>query len=241
MNSTLTEQDHQLLSQFVDGELPAAVARDLERRLACEPALKMRLGELQNLDNTLRGAFAAPGLETVPPHIRRLLNPVPAGVIPLRPRRSRHWGYALAASLAVALCGTLVTQWEHAGNAPGTGFDSSLARALEQTPSSGSQWTPLADGSKVRPILSFRSDSGEWCREYELAQSTSTYHGVACRHDQQWRSAVVVEKTLSIGPGEYRPAGSAEPASVAAFVDQHLVDIPLDAGQEAALISAGWQ
>jgi hypothetical protein len=242
MNNTLTEQDHQLLSQFVDGELPPQASRDLEQRLASEPALSARLATLNALDHRLKNAFAGPQLESVPGHITDLISPPPARILPWRQRRSSSWGYAIAASLAIAVCGTLVTQWGRDPGQADTGMEHySLAQALEQLPSSGSDWSPLADGSKIRPVLSFRSHSGDWCREYLVADSVTTWHGVACRAQQGWSTAVIAETALAIGPGEYRPAGANEADSVAAFVDQQSADIPLDAEQEAVLIGHSWQ
>lgn len=241
MTDTLTEQDHQLLSQFVDGELSPQAARDLEQRLASEPALSARLEALCALDNRLKSAFASPQFSSVPGHITGLLDPVPARVLPWRQRRTQSWGYAIAASLAIAVCGTLVTQWERDSAQSGAPVEYSLAQALEQLPSSGSEWTSLADGSKIRPVLSFRSHGGEWCREYLVDVTVTTWHGVACRAQQGWTNAVIEETKLVIGPGEYRPAGANEPDSVATFIDRQSADIPLSAEQEAALIGQSWQ
>ena len=241
MHNSLTEQDHQLLSQFVDGELSPQAARAVEQRLVTEPALSARLEALNALNHRFKGAFADPQLESVPAHISALLSPTPARILPWRQRRSNSWGYAIAASLAVAVCGTLVTQWERDAGQAGGQMEQSLAQALEQLPSSGSDWAPLADGSQIRPVLSFRSHGGEWCREYLLADTVTTWHGVACRGQQGWSNAVMAETRLAIGPGEYRPAGANEADSVATFIDRQSADIPLSAEQEAALIGHGWQ
>jgi hypothetical protein len=241
MDNILTEQDHQLLSQFVDGELSPQAACDMEQRLASEPALSARLEALSALDHRLKSAFANPQLESVPGHITSLLSPTPARILPWRQRRSSGWGYAIAASLAVAVCGTLVSQWERDSGQAGEQMEHSLAQALEQLPSSGSAWAQLADGSKIRPVLSFRSQSGEWCREYLVADTVTTWHGVACRGQQGWTNSVIAETTLTIGPGEYRPAGADETDSVATFIARQSADIPLGADEETTLIECGWQ
>lgn len=241
MNNMLTEQDHQLLSQFVDGELAPAAARELEQRLASEPLLSARLAQLQTLNKRHQSAFNEAQIGPVPGNITRLLEPAPVRVAFSRQPRATHWGYALAASLAIAVCGALLTQWDRSGDHAGAQIEQSLAEALEQLPSSGSDWAALADGRKVMPVLSFRSHSGDWCREYLVATTEAAWHGVACRAEQGWTNAVLAETKLVIGPGEYRPAGADEPDSVAAFIDQQSADIPLSAAEEAALIARSWQ
>ncbi len=245
MNNSLTEQDHQLLSQFIDGELSPQAARDMEQRLASEPALSARLKALKALDDRLQSALADPQIESVPAHISSLLSPTPARILPWRQRHSNSWRYAIAASLVIAVCGTLVSQWGRDAGQTGAPTERSLAQtlaeALEQLPSSGSAWAQLADGSQIRPVLSFRSQSGDWCREYLLADTVTTWHGVACRGQQGWSAAVIEETRLAIGPGEYRPAGANDSDSVAAFIDRQSAGIPLSAEQEAALIGDSWE
>ena len=90
-------------------------------------------------------------------------------------------------------------------------------------------------------MLSFRSHSGNWCREYLVADTVTTWHGVACRAQQGWANAAIEETKLAIGPGEYRPAGAGETDSVAAFIAQQSADIPLGADEEVTLIERGWQ
>lgn len=245
MDKMLTEQDTQLLSQYVDGELPRDAARDLELRLASEPPLRAELERYRGLNSKLQQAFAAPQFETVPGHVAAMLDPAPARVVALPQRAASRWPYALAASLALAVCGALLTQWDR-GTDPATAYsegrvDHSLAQALEQVPSSGSDWTTLSDDRKVRAVLTFRSDNGSWCREYLLADAGSSWHGVACREAQRWSNTVITGAKLVIGPGEYRPAGAANPRPVSAYIDSHSADIPLGADQEAALIARGWQ
>ncbi len=245
MDKMLTEQDTQLLSQYVDDELPGNAARDLEQRLAAEPPLRAELARYRELDSQLQRAFAGPQFETVPRHVAAMLDPAPAHVTALPRRPASRWPYALAASLAVAVGGALLAQWDRGTDAARVysegRVDHSLAQALEQVPSSGADWTALPDDRKVRPVLTFRSDGGSWCREYLVADARGSWHGVACREEQHWNNTVITRAKLVIGPGEYRPAGAANPRPVSAYIDSHSADIPLGADQEAALIARGWQ
>ncbi len=53
-----TDQDHELLSAYLDGELPASVRAALEARLAAEPALRAVLDDLRATVQILRAAPA---------------------------------------------------------------------------------------------------------------------------------------------------------------------------------------
>src|SRR5260221_12153001 len=52
----LTEQDFELLSAYLDGELTATARAELESRLAVEPALRTTLGEMQGAVAVLKAA-----------------------------------------------------------------------------------------------------------------------------------------------------------------------------------------
>lgn len=245
MDNKVTESDNQLLSQYIDGELPPAAARNLEQRLASEPALRARLDGFRALNTRLQRAFVGLPLETVPRHISDLLDSATApAVSPRRRRQATPWPYALAASLVVAVCGALLTQWDRnadsAAPPSATGMDHELAQVLEQVPS-GSDWTELTDGRTVRPVLTFRHNDGGWCREYLVSGSEGDLHAVACRAEQRWSNTVFTHTQLTISPGEYRPASAADPEQVSAFIDRHAADIALGADQETALIARGWQ
>jgi hypothetical protein len=116
-----------------------------------------------------------------------------------------------------------------------------LAGSLETAPSNGSGWTALDDGRQVRPILSFQSHSGAWCREYLISGPGGELHGVACRGDKGWTSQISVNTHLHESAAEYRPASALDSDEVASFIDQNAADIPLDAKQEAELIARQWQ
>jgi hypothetical protein len=241
MSNTVSQQDYELLSQYLDGELPGK--SDLEQRLAAEPELRAVLERMQAQDSRLHSAFNKADVEHVPASITRLLQPVPADVL-ARPRRATPaWGYALAASLAVAVCGTLLSQWGEQGSHGGTaGLDSALAAALENTPSSGSDWLALPDNRAVRPVLSFQSNNGQWCREYLLSNAGSHWHGVACRTSNDgWANGILAATGPSGSASEYRPAGAANPEQVSAYIELQAGGIPLSAEQEKQLIEQHWQ
>jgi hypothetical protein len=155
--------------------------------------------------------------------------------VPLPHRRLANWGFALAASLVVAVAATQLVQQ---GSQPSA--DTMLSAALDNI-SRGSGWETLADGRNVRSVLSFQSTSGAWCREYLMADGDAAWHGVACRQDEGWATAVLASTELAESSTEYRPAGATDSVDIANFIDLNAADIPLDARQEAELIARDWQ
>ncbi len=245
-----TQQDYELLSRYLDGELPPALARELEQRLAAEPALVAVLARMQALQGQLHQAYDGIANQPIPQRILALLQAPQANVVPighkppLNPPRKRvmNWGFALAASLVVAVSATLVTRLDQQSAQPGAaGVDSLLSLALETSPSRGDGWEALADGRKLRPVLSFQTTAGSWCREYLLRSSEGSWHGVACRGDAGWNTTVLASADAAESSADYRPAGAASADEVADFVDRNAAGIALDAREEADLIARAWQ
>jgi hypothetical protein len=99
----------------------------------------------------------------------------------------------------------------------------------------------LADGRNIRPVLSFQSNTGSWCREYHLAASDGSWHGVACRGDAGWATTVLASADFTESTADYRPAGAADSDEIADFIDRNAAGIPLDATQEAEIIARAWR
>lgn len=237
----MTDHDYEILSQYLDGELPAEETRELERRLAAETPLRETLDRLRRADDHVRALANAPGCDRVPLHIAAMLEAPRDTVVPFpSPRGRTGVGLAIAASLVAAAGLLLAPQWQDSQN-DGT-RDSLVAGALESTPSSADGWTALADGSQLRPVLSFAGTDGHWCREYQLNAGEQHWRGVACRDEAGWHTALLVDdKTLAANANAYQPAGAGDVDAISAFIDDHATDIPLSASEEAALIANDWQ
>ena len=184
----VTEQDYELISQYLDKELSQADASRLEQRLAAEPALQASLNELQTLQARLQDTYNAAAVGSVPEEITALLDDTPVRIIPLPHKRVANWGFALAASLFVAVAATQLVQHNKQ-----PGADAALSIALNNSPSRGSGWETLSDGRNIRPVLSFQSTAGAWCREYLLTDGAEDWRGVACRDGGTWTSGTCSE------------------------------------------------
>jgi len=230
----MKEQDFELLSQYLDGELDLIGASVLERRLAEDSELKITLEQMRSQNVRIQDAFA--GTDKAPAHVQAMLEPA-SNVVALSRRTARPaWQYAVAASL-VAAAGLLLTpDW----NRQGAG-DDLLARVLEHTPSMASGWETLEDGRQVRPVLSFRHTDGHWCREYLLSGSAGGSRGVACRDGDTWQTAIIAEANIPGDSTDYRPAGAGDAEPVARYLAESADGIALSAAEEAELIANDWK
>ena len=94
----MKDQDYELLSQFIDGELPAEASQELRGRLLAEPELRATYERLRKLDGRIRETFNAPGTDTVPSRVTSLLERRKNSA----DRKHAGWGFAIAASLLAA-------------------------------------------------------------------------------------------------------------------------------------------
>ena len=238
MDTDMTEQDYELLSQYLDGELTAAAAQALRQRLLAEPELRAAFEQLKKVDDHVKSAFDIPGVEAVPARITQMLeNTGPSSV---SQGRRAGWGLAVAASLIAATALLLTPEW---GQQPTDQpiADSLLANVLEHSPSRSAGWDTLADGRQVRPVLSFADSRGGWCREYLVSGEQGTWRGVACRGAGSWTTEVLSADALAGSASEYRPAGATSADQINVFIDTHSADVALSLQAEADLIARKWQ
>jgi hypothetical protein len=115
------------------------------------------------------------------------------------------------------------------------GNDRLVDAALDQLPS-GRGWSTLADGRELQPVLTFPHREGNWCREY-LLRGDDNWRAVACHDGSRWVTQAAGLESFMDSGAAYRPAGAADAAPVAVFIDQNAADIALDAQAEAQLLS----
>jgi hypothetical protein len=242
----MTTQDEELLSRYLDGELPAADALHLQNRLNAEPQLQLSLQRMQEVNETLKSNFNTPAARTVPARIISMLtrsaaanNVSETNVVAFSGRqRKAGWSFAVAASI-MAASGLLLVQ----GTGPQSSSDVQLAQVLETTPSKADGWDVLTDGRQVRPMLTYARIGGGWCREYLLSEQGEHSHGIACRSSQgTWVTETLdTQARQAASSDEYRTAGAGDSDQVAHFIQSSAADIALSAEKEQELISDGWR
>jgi negative regulator of sigma E activity len=238
----ITDED---LMAYADGELSPLEAKRIEAAMAEDAELAARVARFRNVRRALRTAYDSVVSEPVPERLRALLGDVaasepeteaPARTAPVidlasaREQKPRRFGppawAAMAASLVVGVLvgrtlltpssGDILTQ-------DGLYAAPNLAQVLD---------TQLANdepNGATRIGLSFRTQSGEFCRTFAHEASERVTSGLACREQERWSVRVALTEP-SRGDG-YRQAGADAPAVLEA-VDAIIAGEAFDADRE---------
>jgi anti-sigma factor RsiW len=239
----------EVLVAYVDGELDAPTRLAVEAAMADDAALARRIAAERALRERLRAAFAPVLDEPVPAHLVQRVRGAPEArrtsvVVPLRRGgvRPQWWrqGLALVASL---VAGVLLGHWvlRDGGLAPVvTRGGRMVARGPLAEALTGQLTANPPAGAPVRIGISFRSNSGHYCRTF--AVRAAHLAGLACRAGGQWQVQVLTRaEGRTAAPGHYREAASSMPAAVVAAVSAEIKGSPLDARAEAAAREHDWE
>lgn len=228
---------------WLDGELSAAEAAEMEARVAADPELAAVAEQHRAFAARLGGAFVAVTDAPVPDRLSALLKPRPADIVDFAAARERRafgrgWGQlpqwaAMAATLVIGvMIGTAVQPAGETGPVDirdGTlyaaaGLDQSLERQLASAPQ-----------GPVRVGMTFRDERGSVCRSFVTDGSS----GLACREGSDWR----VRGLFAAPEGqaaEYRMASGMDP-NLASLIDSTMNGEPFDAEQERQAMERGWR
>ena len=208
MTQTFSEE---LLVAYVDGELEASEMRRIEQLLEEDAELRETVRELRESTAGLRSAYQAALDEPIPARIYESIDRS-IGTLESGAGRSPVWQIALAAAAAVLLAlpsGYWIAdqQWESRleqqavqQSAEREARLAALHQSLEaQISGETTEWQNPDSGAlgEVTPVRTFKSASGQWCREYETrtehAGGLDIERGIACRGASgQWRRRVVL-------------------------------------------------
>lgn len=241
---------------YVDDELDAASRAKVEAAMAADPEVRAQLQEQIDLRARLRATFDPVLAEPVPERLLQAVQQPPAarsaGIADLSSTREtkqamlktrRSWSLPQFAAVAASLfLGVLIGQralqssrdnafvnrdGQLVANGP---LDEALTRQLASKQSSA---TPVRIG------LTYRNDSGVFCRTFVLSED-SAIAGLACRSGDAWR----VEMLTQAEPAEagvYRTAGGELPEAIRRAVETSMRGEALDAEAERAAQSSGWR
>ncbi|CAN7382140.1 hypothetical protein LJR225_002381 [Phenylobacterium sp. LjRoot225] len=202
-----------ILSAYIDGELPVEAATRVALALTRDPDAVRRLDELRQGDAALWEAFecSRPGEADLTASVTAWMRRAETS----RALAGRVALLAVAAALGFGV-GVIATPRDiRLSPAHGLLADGGLERALDAQLSN-------APG-RVRIALTFRAADGRFCREFHAGLALE---GLACRHGDSWRLAVLSSPSAGNG-GDRARSGGVGP-------------VVLDRRQEQALIRSKW-
>jgi hypothetical protein len=236
------------VTAYVDGELDESARAAIDAAITTDLELARRVARHRALRERLQREFSPVLQENVP---ERLLaaardscaTPRANNDIPLRYAPRARWSWPQWGAIAAALfVGILIAPllWRQAppafdirnGRILATG---TLAQALSQQLASNQ-----AANAPVHIGVSFVSRSGNYCRTFAL-RDQSGFTGLACHEQDRWLLTALANSPSSNTSGEYRPATSSLPPSIAQAVNDLIAGEPLDASAEASARANGWQ
>jgi len=239
---------------YVDDELDAAARAGLEAAMAADPEIRAQLATQIELRARLRASFDPVLSEPVPERLLQALgqkSTVPTGITDLadlratkqeRLRVRRHWALPQFAAVAASLIiGVLIGQ-RTLNSARQNVLESRegqlVASALLDEALSGQLASNQPDKAPVHIGLTYRNDSGAFCRTFTLIQDSAA--GIACRSGDAWRVEMLT-RTTPADAAAYRAATSELPEAVRRAVETSISGEPLDAEAERAAQSSRWR
>lgn len=261
----MTQLTDEMLVAYVDGELSAEDAAEIERALRTDQNVREAVKIFRDSADWSRRAFDDVLREPIPePLIRAATGQGNAGQSEEAPAvmatgtRSAVGlaGLAIAASVALAIGvggGFGLSNIVGPGD-PGPGRlllvgavddGSALHAALEST-TSGTM-TPIADAGDVMPLTTFVEHDGRYCREFQATFADpggpKGAFGIACRRPAgswQVEAVVAAPDTARTHTDQFVAAsGAADP--VQPLIEAMSDSGPISSGDEAAALATGWK
>ncbi|MEO8306732.1 MAG: hypothetical protein ABI616_01660 [Pseudomonadota bacterium] len=244
MSGSASGWDDERIHAFIDGELDASQAAQLERDTHSDPALAARVAQQRELRLRLQQQFDPVLDEVIPQRLQDALltsslaasvTPIGAGrITPVRRAWSyREWG-ALAATLIVGVLGSLLIS-------PGSGLPIATRQgqlvatgSLDKALSARVGTDPMDDAAHIG--ISVRTQGGEYCRTFSLPAAA----GLACRRNRHWNVDVLSRPASPASGAAYRQAASSISPAVITALERAGAGEPLSTDQERALIQSGW-
>lgn len=235
------------ISAFLDGELGEAETEKLAHEMEADEALSAHVERLRAANRVYVSAVAGIDRRPMPDAAQKILAAPPAAkVIRFRPRAvgafvTEHRAIAASLLCAAAVWGvaSILSPGPMLPDAGGLVVASSpLHRVLETAASS--EPMQIAAGVTAIPRLTFASTDGGYCRQFAVSSSSGATSAIACREEGRWQMQVAV-----FGPpipvGDYRTASGPVAPALEAFIDGRISGSPLNAAEEARLLSQGWR
>ena len=115
-----------------------------------------------------------------------------------------------------------------------------VSRILSNAPSGSAP--KILEGSDIAvvPVLSFASNTGDFCREYTLTSASSSHRAVACNQEEGWRVVLSTRAEELQSPDKYQTASAIAESEFEKKINEIIHGDPLSFKQELLLIERAW-
>lgn len=204
-----TQDDFDLLSQYLDGELDSQQSLELKQRLLAEPDLNKQLRKIKNLNTNIQ--------EVMPDYDEEPLSDDLAALLAVdeteekqveRPAWYKQY-LPMAASVMfiMVLANVLINQSGNSQQVLPAGYNlSAFSTNVKQT---------IASGGELIIVQSYADNNEQLCREYFAKQQKLTEHGVSCFEAGNWQKRVY---SVESNDGQDYMTASGDENSVEAFL-----------------------
>ncbi len=261
----------EMLMAYADGELDPPSREKVATALRSDPELNRRYRAFARTGRDLGQPFADLLNEPAPASVVAMIQAHTRNEAPVKApgrardvRRSKSWGewlgdqllpgggmawaaagYGLALAVGIG-AGALISGGRGPagdGLAAGAGLSASgaLASVLETGHSGVAQPVGLGGTATITPRLTFKTASGDFCRQYAMALPGGTSEeGVACRTDGKWTVHAHGPGATANTPGATVPAAGGGSALVESVVEGLISGNVLTVDEESKAIGDRW-
>ena len=119
--------------------------------------------------------------------------------------------------------------------------ESRLHLALELTPSARSINLSQENDLFITPILTFKNQANQYCREFLVHSNKYESRTLACNDNGQWNVLINTQPSLSSTNNGYLTASGSSPRLFDRTIDQMILEDPLSSEEELNKIKSGWK
>lgn len=241
INELLTDE---ILSAFLDSELPEHEMQLIRDHIADNEALAIRLAELASVDAIISETYHDIDEVPLPESVRKMVSEYDNSsqshetVVDINLWRrvktawQSHTPLATAAALALGLTIGLFTQFAGTNS---SNHWSQIVTALDRNMSG--QSVMLDEGYELTPRVSFINQNQHLCRQFVLQTPDNTQNSIACHDGNSWQlQATLYDEPIKAG--SYQTASSQQPIN--SLVESMASGAFLNAEQEQKAIDSGW-
>jgi hypothetical protein len=97
----------------------------------------------------------------------------------------------------------------------------------------------VSQQATLTPRLTFRNQTGDWCRQFRLESGDDASEQIACRSEAgEWQQVARAESAPSPDPDTYQTASGG--SALDPTLDRMMDGAPVDPEQERALLQQRW-